>query len=96
MANILPNTQPKKETDSYISRFFKEHKLGTLLNKANIRKEDGFSPLFFFSLFFPLFFMVRTFIELWSQAESRMLLKRTPSIVCSIILHTIGESFLLC
>lgn len=54
MTNILPNSQPKNEADSYISRFFKEHKLGTLLNKANIRKEDGISPLFLFQFIFSL------------------------------------------
>lgn len=54
MASILPNSRQKNETDSYISRFFKENKLGTLLNKANIRKEDGISPLFLFQFIFSL------------------------------------------
>src|SRR5690625_1980070 len=52
--NIIPNSQPKNEADSYISRFFKENKLGTLLNKANIRKADGVSPLFLFQFIFSL------------------------------------------
>lgn len=54
MASILPNSQQKNETDSYISRFFKENKLGTLLNKANIKKEDGISPLLLFQFIFSL------------------------------------------
>jgi len=37
-----------------MSRFFKEHKLGTFLNKANIRKEDGVSLLFLFQFIFSL------------------------------------------
>lgn len=52
MATILPNSEPKNEANSYISRFFKENKLGTLLNKANIQKEDGISPLFLFQFIF--------------------------------------------
>lgn len=52
MATILPNSEPKNEANSYISRFFKENKLGTLLNKANIKKEDGVSPLFLFQFIF--------------------------------------------
>lgn len=54
VASILPNSQQKNETDSYISRFFKENKLGTLLNKANIKKEDGISPLLLFQFIFSL------------------------------------------
>lgn len=54
MATILPNSEPKNEANSYISRFFKENKLGSLLNKANIQKEDGVSPLFLFQFIFSL------------------------------------------
>ncbi|TFJ91411.1 hypothetical protein E4U82_17805 [Lentibacillus salicampi] len=54
MATILPNSEPKNEAHSYISRFFKENKLGTLLNQANIRKEDGFSPMFLLQFIFSL------------------------------------------
>lgn len=54
MATILPNSEPKNETHSYISRFFKENILGTLLNQANIRKEDGFSPMFLLQFIFSL------------------------------------------
>jgi len=32
---VLLKSEPKHEANSYISRFFKENKLGTLLNKAN-------------------------------------------------------------
>ena len=54
MVNILPNSQPKKEADSYISRFFRENKLGTLLTQANVRKEDGISPLLLVQFTFSL------------------------------------------
>jgi hypothetical protein len=54
MATILPNSQPKNETDSYILRFFKENKLGTLLNKANVHKEEGISPLILIQFIFSL------------------------------------------
>jgi len=50
MSNILQNSQPKNEDHSYISRFFKEQ----LLHKANIRREDGVSPLFLFQFIFSL------------------------------------------
>lgn len=52
MATILPNSEPKNETQSIISRFFKENKLGTLLNRANIKKADGFPPLFLLQFIF--------------------------------------------
>lgn len=52
MTTILPNSKPKHETNSYISRFFKENKIGTLLNQANVKKEDGISPLFLFQFIF--------------------------------------------
>ena len=52
--NIISKNEQKNETDSYISRFFKENKLGTLLNKANIKKEDGISPLLLFQFIFSL------------------------------------------
>lgn len=54
MAIILPNSETKDEANSYISRFFKENKLGTLLNQANIRKEDGFTPVFLLQFIFSL------------------------------------------
>lgn len=54
MATILPNSQSKNETDSYISRFFKDNKIGTLLNKANVRKEEGISPLLLIQFIFSL------------------------------------------
>ncbi|MFD2761620.1 hypothetical protein [Lentibacillus juripiscarius] len=54
MAIILPESEPKNEANSYISRFFKENKLGSLLNQANIRKADGFSPVFLLQFFFSL------------------------------------------
>ncbi len=54
MATILPNSKPKNETASYISRFFKDNKLGTLLNKANVRKEEGISPLVLIQFIFSL------------------------------------------
>src|SRR5690625_3285176 len=52
MKTILPETESKNETQSYISRFCKENKLGILLNQANIKKEDGFSPLFLLQFIF--------------------------------------------
>ena len=91
MANLLPNFNQKTKLILIFHAFSKN------INEAHgsIRpiseRTMGFPHCFFFSLCFPLFFMARTFIELWSQAESRMLLKRTPSIVCSIILRTTGK-----
>ncbi|MEI3615057.1 IS4 family transposase, partial [Pseudogracilibacillus sp. SO30301A] len=52
MKTILPETESKNETQSYISRFFKDNKLGTLLNQSNVKKEDGFSPLFLLQFIF--------------------------------------------
>lgn len=52
MKTILPENEAKNETQSYISRFFKDNKLGTLLNRANVKKEDGFSPLFLLQFIF--------------------------------------------
>ncbi|MDC3415142.1 transposase [Terrihalobacillus insolitus] len=54
MATILPDSESKNEAHSYISHFFKENKLGTLLNQSNIRKEDGFSPMFLLQFIFSL------------------------------------------
>lgn len=52
MKTILPETESKNEAQSYISRFFRENNLGTLLNQANVKKEGGFSPLFLFQFIF--------------------------------------------
>ncbi len=87
MAIILPESEPKNEANSYISRFFKENKLGSLLNQANIRKADGFSPVFLLQFFFRLSCTARTFIEFLIQTVYQMLLEKIQFTVSSTFLE---------
>lgn len=96
VASILPNSQQKNETDSYISRFFKENKLGTLLNKANIKKEDGISPLLLFQFIFSLVLHGKNLYRTLDSNRIQDAPKKILSIAYSIIQHTIGENSLLC
>ncbi|PRY80111.1 hypothetical protein CLV38_1211, partial [Alkalibacterium olivapovliticus] len=43
MANILPNNSEKNEFYSSIDYFIKQFTVGTLLNRSNIKKEEGVS-----------------------------------------------------
>lgn len=43
MANILPNNSEKNEFYSSIDHFIKQFTVGTLLNRSNIKKEEGVS-----------------------------------------------------
>jgi hypothetical protein len=54
MATILSNSQSNDDAKSHISRFFQENKLGTLLNRANVRKESGISPVLLIQFIFSL------------------------------------------
>ena len=54
MATILPKTDSNEQTDSHVSRFFKESQLGALLYQSNIRKECGVSPIDLFRFLFSL------------------------------------------
>lgn len=54
MATILPKNHTNLELNSSVIHFFQEHKLGTLLNQSNIRKDAGISPLFLFQFIFSL------------------------------------------
>ncbi|GAB2320069.1 hypothetical protein IRB23SM22_23360 [Alkalibacterium sp. s-m-22] len=38
MTNILPEKSENHEVESTVSHFFKEFKIGTLLNRANVKK----------------------------------------------------------
>ena len=54
MATILPENQTNQELNSYVHQFFREQKLGTLLNQSNVRKETGISPVFLVQFIFSL------------------------------------------
>ena len=54
MATILPENQINQELNSSVHQFFREQKLGTLLNQSNIRKEAGISPVLLVQFIFSL------------------------------------------
>ena len=54
MATILPENQINQELNSSVHQFFREQKMGTLLNQSNIRKESGISPVFLIQFIFSL------------------------------------------
>lgn len=54
MATILPENQINQELNSSVHQFFREQKLGTLLNQSNIRKEAGISPVMLLQFIFSL------------------------------------------
>ena len=54
MATILPENQTNQELNSYVHQFFREQKLGTLLNQSKVRKETGISPVFLVQFIFSL------------------------------------------
>jgi len=56
VAIILPNSEWNKKSESHMNRFFKQAKIGTFLNQANIRKECGISPLILLQFIFALAF----------------------------------------
>ena len=54
MATILPENQINQELNSSVHQFFRNQKLGTLLNQSNIRKEAGISPVMLVQFIFSL------------------------------------------
>ena len=54
MATILPENQMNQELNSSVHQFFREQKLGTLLNQSNIRKDAGISPVLLVQFIFSL------------------------------------------
>jgi hypothetical protein len=56
MTNILPEKSENHEVESTVSHFFKEFKIGTLLNRANVKKTRGVSPVVLFQFLFTLVF----------------------------------------
>ena len=77
MATILPENQINQELNSSVHQFFREQKLGTLLNQSNIRKEAGISPVllvqFIFSLVLQKKNLYRT-LESGQEPEKRPVL----------------------
>jgi hypothetical protein len=53
MATILPENQINQELNSSVHQFFREQKLGTLLNQSN-SKEAGISPVLLVQFIFSL------------------------------------------
>lgn len=68
MATILPENQINQELNSSVHHFFREQKLGTLLNQSNIRKEAGISPVLLVQFIFSLVLQKK---NLYRTLESR-------------------------
>ena len=54
MATILPENQINQELNSSVHQFFRNQKLGTLLNQSNIQKEADSSPVILIQFIFSL------------------------------------------
>ena len=78
MATILPENQNNQELNSSVHQFFREQKLGTLLNQSNIRKEAGISPVLLVQFIFSLVLQKKNLYRILEKisVSLRQLLKK--------------------